>query len=584
MNNRLSKSLFRSNFFVTFLGLLVASLGMLADGIIISRYFGANAMGSYGIVMPLTIAAAAVGSVLTSGIQSTTGKSMIRGDSEATNGYFSMAVLIGTIIAAAMIAIVMLFPAPVLRILGVAKDSVLYTDARDYMLGCAVAFFFIILISAIQPVLMLLGKRLVVYIAVIVMLAVNIAGDLASVFLDFGMLGIGLATTISYLAGFLIMLICLLKAGPLFRFSFRNLKGKVKDLLLFGLPNGVQKIANCLRSVVLNILLLSVSTKAAVSALSLTLNVSNVIGNVVVAGGSTVLMLASIYLADEDEISLKSTFKVAVKDMLLINGIVAIGVFVLAQPITALYGTEADQIPITVTSLRWFVTSMPLFGVNIVWIRFLQSSGKIVLSTILNVCDNFVYVIIAALILCKPFGVDGVWISFLACEVMMTITLFVISFIRARKITFKTADLIMLPKEDEAEKEEHLGQTITSPQDAVAFSEKVYALGQEKGLTKRDTMLMALCVEELACYTIEKGFSDGKKHSIDARVTVKKDMWSVLMWDDCSPMNPTEQLQIFSPEEEPDNIGLRIVFGCIHDISYSNTMKMNHLVLKVSLG
>ena len=46
MNNRLSKSLFRSNFFVTFLGLLVASLGMLADGIIISRYFGANATGS----------------------------------------------------------------------------------------------------------------------------------------------------------------------------------------------------------------------------------------------------------------------------------------------------------------------------------------------------------------------------------------------------------------------------------------------------------------------------------------------------------------------------------------------------------
>jgi hypothetical protein len=51
------------------------------------------------------------------------------------------------------------------------------------------------------------------------------------------------------------------------------------------------------------------------------------------------------------------------------------------------------------------------------------------------------------------------------------------------------------------------------------------------------------------------------------------------MRDDCRPMNPQEQLQIFNPEESVDNIGLRIVYGCIKDISYSNAMKMNHLML-----
>ena len=28
--------------------------------------------------------------------------------------------------------------------------------------------------------------------------------------------------------------------------------------------------------------------------------------------------------------------------------------------------------------------------------------------------------------------------------------------------------------------------------------------------------------------------------------------------------------------------GLRIVYGCIKDISYSNTMKMNHLMLRLT--
>ena len=114
------------------------------------------------------------------------------------------------------------------------------------------------------------------------------------------------------------------------------------------------------------------------------------------------------------------------------------------------------------------------------------------------------------------------------------------------------------------------------------FSEQIYESGQKMGLKKRDTMLMSLCVEELACYTIEKGFRDGKKHSIDARVVIKDHSWSVSLRDDCKPMNPQDQLKIFSPEEEPDNIGLRIVYECIKDISYSSTMNMNHLMLSLA--
>lgn len=582
MNDRLSKSIFMTNFVVTFLGMLVASLGMLVDGIVVNRYYGPDAMASYGFVMPLMIVAAAVGSMLTSGIQSTTGKSMIKGDAEASNGYFSMAVLAGVIFSAVLIVVVLGFRTQVLGVLRLRPDNPLFTAARDYLTGSVFSYLFIILISAFQPAIMLLGKRMVVYVAVLVMLFVNIAGDLASVFMHFGMFGIGFATTLSYLSGFLIMLVCLLREGPLFRFSLRHVKGKFRQLILYGMPSGVQKVANSLRVAVLNGLLLAISTKAAVSALSVTFNVSNIIGNVVVAGGSTVLMLASIYIGDGDDISLKKTFKIAVKEMLLINGVVAIAVFALATPIVRVYCKMDEQIPMTVTSLRWFVTSMPLFGVNIVWIRFLQASGRLVLSTILNVCDNFVYVVLAAFVLCKPFGVNGVWASFLVCEVMMTITLFLCGFIYARKASMRTEDLIMLPKQKEEENREELDQTIISTKDAVDFSERVYAAGMNMGLTKRDTMLMSLCVEELACYTIEKGFQDKKKHSIDARVAMTDKAWTISLRDDCKPMNPQEQLQIFKPEDEMDNIGLRIVYGCIKDISYSNTMKMNHLMLRLT--
>ena len=583
MNDRLSKTLFMTNFLVTFLGMLVASLGILVDGIVVNRYYGPDAMASYGAIMPLMMVAVAVGGILTSGLQSTTGKSMIRGDSDASNGYFSMAVLIGVITAVLMITVLLGFRTQVLAALRIRQDGHLFVDARDYLTGSVISYLFIILVSAFQPVIMLLGKRLILFIAVSVMLIVNIVGDLASVFLHFGMFGIGLATTLSYMSGCLIMVACLMKAGPIFRFRFRHLKGKAGPLVICGMPSGIQKIANSLRIAVLNTLLFTISTTAAVSALSLTFNVSNIIGNVVVAGGSTVLMLASIYIGDEDDISLNKTFQIAVKQMLLINGAVAIFVFVLAKQIVGIYCRDVDQIPLTVTALRWFVTSMPLFGVNIVWIRFLQASGKIVLSTVLNVCDNFIYVVVAALVLCKPLGTTGVWASFLACEVMMTITLFILSFKHAGKVSLQTGNLIMRPRKDNKEEKEELDVTITSIEDAVSFSEQVDALGLKMGLSQRNTMLMCLSIEELACYTITKGFGDGKKHSIDARVVVNNHGWKISLRDDCKPMNPQDQIQMFNAEDKIDKIGLKIVYDCINDISYSNAMNMNHLMLSLAV-
>ena len=176
MNDRLSKELFLSNFSVTFLGMLVASLGMLADGIIINRFYGSKGMASYGVVMPLMIVAAAIGSILTSGIQSTTGKSMIRGDSDATNGYFSMAVLIGAAASAVMIAIILGFRTQTLSLLRLKPDDPLFEAARDYLTGSVFSYLFIILISAFQPAIMLLGKRKAIYAAVLVMLFVNGSG------------------------------------------------------------------------------------------------------------------------------------------------------------------------------------------------------------------------------------------------------------------------------------------------------------------------------------------------------------------------------------------------------------------------
>jgi two-component sensor histidine kinase len=66
----------------------------------------------------------------------------------------------------------------------------------------------------------------------------------------------------------------------------------------------------------------------------------------------------------------------------------------------------------------------------------------------------------------------------------------------------------------------------------VEVSEEVYDMCIGSGFSAADAYHISLCTEELAANSIEHGFNDGKKHSLEARVLIGEDDLYLRLRDD----------------------------------------------------
>ena len=60
----------------------------------------------------------------------------------------------------------------------------------------------------------------------------------------------------------------------------------------------------------------------------------------------------------------------------------------------------------------WFLLSLPLYTVNLVFLNYYQSAGNLPYGQLHVRGDNFFFMMLFIGILSPVFGTDGVWISF----------------------------------------------------------------------------------------------------------------------------------------------------------------------------
>lgn len=87
---------------------------------------------------------------------------------------------------------------------------------------------------------------------------VDLLGDLSAVTpFENGMLGVGLATSASYYASLLVLLISFKKSGGSLRFTFRNMDwGFAGELFTRGMPKAVRRFCNVIRPWLINRMIL----------------------------------------------------------------------------------------------------------------------------------------------------------------------------------------------------------------------------------------------------------------------------------------------------------------------------------------
>lgn len=581
--------LFRSSVASMIAAAMAAMLGMLIDGVIIGRFLGDDCMAGYGLIMPVLNLATAIAGVLALGAQVVCAQRLGMGSVRGARKAFSMLMLITVIISAVMIAVFLLFMTPICEMLGARGERAdLLPYTRDYLTGLLPAFPCVLILLEFNSLMRLDADANRVIVAVSVMTVLDVVGNLLNALVfNGGMLVMGLTTSFSYFVALVILLFHFRKKDIIFRLTLKGLR--LRDLgaiLSTGSSSGMGSGSAMLRIAAINQILSATAATAAFGTVNLVINFSS---GLMVGIGMTCAMIAGMILGEQDRTAAQVLVKVTVKLVLTLGLILAAILLIFADVIADTFrdpDSTEQTARLVARGLRFYAIAAILYGVNNAFVNYTQGMRRVVLSNAVCFLQNFIFIVIPALILSGFFGdeneTDAVWISFIICEVLTSVTIFLIAVAQKRGLPKGWKDFLFLRGSFGVPKDDLFEASIYEPDRVKSVAEQVGAFCIRKGADAKHCYLLPLFVAELCGNIVKHGFTDGKAHSIDVRVMRIEDGWMLRIRDDCRIFDPTEWLKEHEEDDHQNrNTGIRMVDREAKSVKYLSTLNLNNLTVKL---
>ena len=580
------KKLFRQMLLTQIVSSMTVTLCMLIDSIMIGRFLGVDAMSAYGLASPLLLIFAAMGSLISAGVQVLCGKTVGLGDREGTDACFSVSVFLAAAVSAVGLVLVFAFMGPLTTLLGAGRpgpDNPVYGLTKDYITGFILGAPAFLCAQIMVPYMQLTGSRTRLVAAVAAMTVSDIVFDLLDVFVFHGgTLGMGLASTLSYYIAFGIGVGVFLRKDCLFRFRRSLIRAKTcRELLSYGVPTVVNQISMVLLVFLLNRMLLEVEGTLAVAAYSVISTVGNICYCFGSGTGAVAMMLAAIFYADRDRSSIHELVRTMTRSAIVLDIIVTAAGLILAAPLISLFlGESLGAKALAVSGLRLFVLSIMPSSLNSTYKNYYQGVNRLRMTELISVLQNFAFPVLFAFALSRFLGVTGIWLGFLCGE---TATLAVFSALvwrHAGRVSLSAEAYSMLEPDFGAAPERCFECKIQSVPEAAEASQRVTEFCRERGVSQRNAMLVGLCVEEITHNIIQHGFSSGKgEHNVDLRLVLDEDSRVIRIRDNCVNFDPTKYMEMHESDDPTAHIGLRMVMRMVKQANYVNSLGLNNLTL-----
>ncbi len=559
----------------------VGSINSLIDGAMAGNYIGPLAMAAIGLYAPAIKIIETINTILLGGSQILCGQFLGKNQIDRTCSVFSLDMTLLLIISAVFTAMGILAPRMLAGVLG--ADSETMQGLTDYIIGMTPGILPWLMSLQLTAFLQIEQQQKRTYIGMAVMASINIGMDYLFLNeLHMGMLGLGLATTISYWAVFVVLGSHYLTGKATILFRFRGIAwSDLGEIIKIGFPGAIVTFCLAVRGIVLNALLLRYAGNDGISALS-ALNTCGGLLFAISAGlGSATRLLVSIYIGEEDPVSLKIVMQTALtRGVAMVCGAAAL-VFLLARPLSGLFFPDpaSEVYRLTVLLFRIYPFCMPLTAINVIMVNYFQSSARMKIVHILSMMDGIIGTVLSSLVLAPILGAVGIWIAHVLNGVYTLIAVIIYARIINGRIPRTLFDLLAIPAGFGVAEDQRLDISIHNAEEVTQTSQLVMDFCKRVGISSRGSVFAGLCMEEMAGNIVEHGFTDGKKHMVDVRVVNRKDGLLLRIKDDCKAFNPKEKLALIDPEDVTHNIGLRMVQRLAREMSYSNVLGLNVLTI-----
>lgn len=432
---------------------MTANLCLLIDSIMIGRYLGASSLAAYGLASPLILLFAAIGGMISAGIQVICGKAIGKNDKEGTNAAFSIAVILIICISAFALFFIGFFNRQATLLLGAGSSGELYHLTRTYLIGFIIGSPAMLASFILAPFLQLSGKQNVLIMAVLMMTIGDIIFDLLDVFVFHGaMFGMGLASSVSYYVASIVGLSYFVSKKCQYKFKLKLITfAKTKELLRAGVPSVINMVSLVLLSYSINNLLLNISEtpKISVASYSIIATISNICYSFSSGIASVSLMLSGIYFHEKNKDSLYELMRLMIRSAIIIDIIITAVVLVFSPALVQVFMKDGEMRVARVATygLRLFVLSMIPSALNTCLKHYYQGITRVHLAEFLSFLQNFACIALFAVIMSFFLGVTGVWLGYICGESCVLIIISIIVFIKAENCRITLENFAMLPKD-----------------------------------------------------------------------------------------------------------------------------------------
>ena len=581
-NVRLS---FRGMFFSLLIMEIISSAATIVDSLIVSEYIGDAAVASIGLTYSIGTFQKLLSGLIAGGTRIACSDAIGHADSKKANQIFSTSVSVSIILLVGLALLGWSFAPELASLLGARHDAELIIPTARYIRGIMPGLPFVLLTALLIPIIQIDGSDRLARISVFVTIGVDILLDFSAVYLfEDRLLGVGLATSLSYIAAFLVIALHYFNKKAQFRFSIKAIRPVLFiRTIRYGFYEAFCRLMTIVRTITINYIILSIASTNAMSAFSLYSNLKTFLTAIPTAIGSAAILFASNLIVKRDLKGLRQVFKSSLFYGVVVMSILGIFVFILAEPVFSLFSLHEETVSYLVFLFKLFAFILPLWGIKYFYVSYFQGIGLRKLSTIFSVFGELIFAALPTWLFSRFLGINGIWIGLATTEVLSVLLILIFAIIHNKRFPRSIEGMLFLPKHFE---DEEVSMLDLSAQNIKGMEEIHYLLERfciENEIDENRTMAIRLSVEELSSYLLMN--YKKREHLIDVQLRYCRKEDDVILnfrYNDPS-FNPTtiHDGNEGDHDETMKNIGLQLIYKMSKDIRYVHFVSYAELLVEL---
>ena len=566
---------------VLILSCVVISANAFIDSVFAGRFLGTQAMALIGLFGPVSTLFSGLASVFASGAQQLCCSEMGDGNSRRLRQIFNAGLMF--LLGSGIFCGVLLFLFRRELAAGLGTRGTMQAELSAYMVGISLGIVGQLLSCYLMPFLQINGHNRLSYLA----MAVNLVGNMGfnTLFvavLSWGLLGMGLATSLSSLFCVGVMLPVFCKKKELAHFDPHCLKVRdLVDIARIGSPVLMFHAGLFIKNYGMNCALLNGSIMDSVAVLTLQGSLCGILGALGFSSGTVVQMLSSFFIGEGDRKSVLEVFAVSMKNGLSLCILAILLLLSCSMPILRLFGLEGGATQaMALRMVRMLCLAILLNLVLTVLVKLLQAAEKLALANAITFLENAFQGVFALLFVGK-LGADAAWAANSVATALCLLVVMVYGLSGGADCWRDPLRFLHFPTDFGSAVDARMTLTICSQELVMDAARGLMEFCTRQGMSERACMTAGVCVEELAGNVVKHGFQNQKSGTVWVLATIQNKTLTLRIRDNCIRFDPKEYLRLSVQDYTSEHIGIRLVAGLAESVEYKNMFGMNMLTIEV---